>query len=88
MIQDQIPEDALRRLSLREYVHDGEWLKAVRTINCTEEDFKQRKGLQGGSHSCATSGEKRKFEDSIPPVTAKRLKKQYTAKVKVVYKAK
>jgi len=25
MIDDQIPEDAIRRLSLREYMDDGEW---------------------------------------------------------------
>jgi len=32
MIQAEIPEHPLRRLSLREYVDDGEWLEAVRTF--------------------------------------------------------
>jgi len=45
MIQDEIPEDALRRLSLREYVDDGEWLEAVRTFTRMEEDLRERKGL-------------------------------------------
>jgi len=33
MIEEEIPEDAFRRLSHREYVDDGEWLEAVRTVN-------------------------------------------------------
>ena len=73
---------------MRDYVDDGEWLEAVRTITRRQEDFKQQKGLRGGGSSGATSGEKRKFADSKPPVTAKRLKKQYTPKAKAVYKAK
>jgi len=39
MIEDQIPENALRRLLLREYGDDGEWLEAVRTVTRAEEDF-------------------------------------------------
>jgi len=70
----------LRRLSDREYVDDGEWLEAVRTVPRAEQDFKERKDLQGGGPSGATQGEKRKFEDSKPTVTAKRVKMQYTAK--------
>ena len=31
-IEDEIPIEALRQLSHREYVDDGEWLEAVRTV--------------------------------------------------------
>jgi len=77
MTEDQLPVEALRRLSHREYVDDGEWLEAFRTVTRAEEDFKERKDLRGG--------EKRKFEDSKPTVTAKRVKRQYTAKEKGDY---
>jgi len=45
MIEHEIDEDALRRLSLQEYVDDGEWLEAGRTVTRAEEDFKERKRL-------------------------------------------
>jgi len=45
MIEDEIHEDALRRLSHREYIEDGEWLEAVTTITRAEEDFKEGKSL-------------------------------------------
>jgi len=32
MIEDELPVEGLRRLSHREYVDDGEWLEAVRTV--------------------------------------------------------
>jgi len=41
-----------------------------------------------GSPTGATKGEKRKLEDSKPMVTAKRVKKQYTAKEKADYQNK
>jgi len=85
MMEDKLPVEGLRRLSPREYVDDGEWLEAVRTVTRAEEDFKERKDLGGGGPSCATLGEKRKFEDSKPTVTAKRVKRQYTAKEKAEY---
>jgi len=85
MIEDELPVEALRRLSHREYVDHGEWLEAVRTVTRAEEDFKETKDLQGGGPSGATRGEKRKFEDSKPTVTAKRVKRQYTAKEKADY---
>jgi len=88
MIEDKLPVEALRRLSYREYVDDGEWLEAVRTVTRAEEDFKKRKDLCGGGPSGATRGEKRKFEDSKPTVTAKRVKRQYTANEKVDYQKK
>jgi len=76
MIEDELPVAALRRLSHREYVEDGEWLEAVRTVTRAEEDFKERKDLRGGSPSGATRGEKRKLEDSKPTAPAKRIKRQ------------
>jgi len=82
MSEDRLPVEALRRLSHREYVDDREWLEAVRTVTRAEEDFKERKDLGGGGPSGATRGQKRKFEDSKPTVTGKRVKRQYTAKEK------
>ena len=76
MIEDELPVEALRRLSHREYVDDGEWLEAVRNVTRAEEDFKERKDLRGGGPSGMTRGEKRKFEDPKPTVAAKRVKKQ------------
>jgi len=88
MIEDQLPIEALRRLSHREYVDDGEWLDAVRTVTRAEEDFKERKDLRGGGPSGMTRGDKRKFEDSKATFAAKREKRQYTAKEKVDYQKK
>ena len=48
MIEDQLPEEALRRLSIQEYTIDGDWLEAVRTVTRQEEDFKERRGLRRG----------------------------------------
>jgi len=58
-IEDELPVEALRRLSHREYVDNGEWLEAVRTVTRAEEDLKERKDLQGGGPSGTTRGEKR-----------------------------
>jgi len=44
-IQDELPVEALRQLSHREYVQDREWLEAVKTVTRAEEDFKERKEL-------------------------------------------
>jgi len=88
MIDDELPIEALRRLSHREYVDDGEWLEALRTITRAEEDFKERQDLRGGSPSGTTRGEKRIFEDSKPTVAAKRVKKEYTATEKAAYQKK
>jgi len=82
MIEDQLPEEALRRLSTEEYTIDGDWLDAVRRVTRQEEDFKERRGLRGGGPS------KRKFEEVKPTVPVKKAKKQYTAKEKAAYKAK
>jgi len=88
MIEDELPVEALRRLSHREYVDDGNWLKAVRTVTRVEEDFKERKDVRGGGPSGTTRGEKRKFEDSRPTVAAKRAKRQYTVTQKAAYQKK
>jgi len=88
MIEDELPVEAMGRLSHREYVDDGEWLEAVRTVTKADEDFKERKELRGGGPAGTTQGEKRKFEDSKSRVTAKRAKRQYTAKEKADYQKK
>jgi len=85
MMEDELPVEALRRLANQEYFDDREWLEAVRTVTRAEEDFKERKDLRGGGPSGTTRGEKRKFEDWKPTVTAKRVKKHYTAKEKADY---
>ena len=58
MIEDKIPKDPLRQLSLSEYVDDGDWLEVVRTVSRAEEDLKERKRLRGGSPSGLIRGEK------------------------------
>jgi len=63
-------------------------LEAVWTVTRAEEDFKERKDLRGHDPSGAIRGEKRKFEDTKPTVPAKRVKKQYTAKIKADYQKK
>ena len=88
MIEVELPVEALRRLPHREYVDNGEWLEAVRTVTRAEEDFKERKDLRGGGPCGTTRGKKRKFEDLNPTVTAKPVNKQYTAKEKADYKKK
>jgi len=88
VIEDAIPENARRQLSNREYVDNGEWLEAVRTVTRAEEDFQERKSLRGGGPSGNTRGEKWKFEHSKPTATAKRVKRQYSAKETADYKAK
>jgi len=85
MIEDELPVEALGRLSHREYVDDGESWEAVRIVTRAEADIKERKDLQGGGPSGATRGAKRRFEYSKLMVTVKRVKRQYTAKEKADY---
>jgi len=87
-MEDELPLEAVRQLSHREYVDDGELLEAVRTVTQAEEDFKERKDLRGGGPSGATRGEKRNFKNSKPTVAAKPLKRQYTAMEKAAYQKK
>jgi len=63
-------------------------LEAVRTVTRAEEDFKERKDIQGGGPSRGARGEKSKFADSKPRVAAKRVKKQYTVQEKAAYQNK
>jgi len=88
IIEDELAVEALRRLSHREYVGDGKWSEAVRTVTRAEEDFKERKDLRGGGPSGATRGEKRRFKDSQSTGGAQRVKKQYTATEKAAYQKK
>ena len=85
MIEDQIPKDVLRGMSLRECIDDGQWLEAVRTVTRGKEDFRQRKSFTGGGSSCTTRGQKRKFVDSKQTVAAKCVNKRYPAKEKADY---
>ena len=62
-------------------------MEAVKTVTRAEENFKEQKSLRGGGPSGVTRGENRKFKDSRPPVAAKGVQKQYSAKEKVDYKA-
>jgi len=41
MIEEEIPEDPLKPLSLRECVDDGKWLEAVRIVIEVEGEFKE-----------------------------------------------
>jgi len=72
MIKEQIPEDALRRLSLPEYIADGEWLETVRTVSRAEEDFRERKSLEGEVHP-AQHGVKKEIRGFETDGTAKRV---------------
>ena len=88
MIEDELPEKALWRMSVRDYDNDNEWLEEVRAVTRREEDFKERTGLRGGGPSSAKIGEKRKAEDSRPAAPEKKARKQYSAKEKAEYKKK
>jgi len=76
MIEAKIPEDTLRRDVHRKFVDDGECLEAVGPFTPAEQDYMERQSLRGGGPSGRARGEKRKFEDWKPTVTAKRVKKQ------------
>jgi len=63
-------------------------VEAVRIVTRAEEEFRERKSVQGGGLSGTTRGEKRKFEDSKPSVAAMRVQEQYTSKEKADYNQK
>ena len=47
MIDDQIPEEAVRRMSMMDPIADNrEWLEAVRTASKAEEDFVEGRKLR------------------------------------------
>ena len=86
MIHDQIPEEAVRRMSMMDPIADDrEWLEAVRTASTAEKDFAEGRKLGHGDSSGPGSGGKRKQNEQTM-TTAK--KPKYTAKEKRVYQAK
>jgi len=82
MVERELPFGALRRLSQRQYVDDGEWFKAVRSVTQAEEDFKERKDLRGGGSSGTAGAKKGNSQIRCQRVAAKCVNKQYTAKEK------
>ena len=85
MIDDQIPDEAIRRMSMMDPIADyREWLEAVRTASKAEEDFVEGRHLRHGDSSGSTSSGKRKRNE--PTVTTAK-KPKYTAKEKRVYQA-
>ena len=85
MIDDQIPEEDVRRMSMMDQIADDrEWLEAVRTASKAEEDFVEgRKLRHGDSTGSASSGKRKRNEPTV--TTAK--KPKYTAKEKRAYQA-
>ena len=45
MIEYQLPEQALFRMSMHHYDDDAEWMAEIRRVTQMDEDFKERKGL-------------------------------------------
>ena len=86
MIDDQIPDEAVRRMSMMDPIADDrEWLEAVRTASMAEEDFVQGRKLRPRDFSgSASSGNLKRNE----PTAAVVKKPKYTAKEKRVYEAK
>ena len=61
MIDDQIPEEAIRRISMMDPIADNrKWLEAVRTASKAEEDFIEGRKLRHGDSSGSASSGKRK----------------------------
>ena len=86
MIEDQIPEEAVRRLSMIDPIPDErEWLEAVRTAVRKEEDFQEGRKLKNTDSSGSVSSGNRKRNE---PTAAVVKKPKYTAKEKRVYQAK
>ena len=85
MIEDQIPEQGVRRLSMIDPVpHKREGLEAGRTAVRREEDFQEGRKLKNtDSSGSATSGKRKRNE----PRAAVVKKPKYTAKEKTVYQA-
>ena len=85
MIENQIPEEALRRLSMIDPIPDErEWLEAVRTAVRKEEDFQEGRKLKNTDSSGSASSGKRKGKERTVTVVKK---PKYTAKEKMVYQA-
>ena len=86
MIEDQSPEEAVRRLSMIDPMPDErEWLEAVRTAVRKVEDFQEGRKLKNSDSSgSASSGKKKRNEPTAVVIK----KPKYTAKEKRVYEAK
>ena len=82
MIADQIPEEAVRQLSMIDSIPDErEWLEAVRTAVRKEEDFQEERKVKNTDSSWSASSGKRTRNER----TAVAIKKpKYTAKEKRV----
>ena len=86
MIDDEIPDEAVRRISMMDLIADDrEWLEAVRTASKAEEDFVEGRKLQPGDSSGSASSGKRKRDEPRVVVVKK---PKYTAKEKRVFQAK
>ena len=86
MIEDQIPEEAVRRLSMIAPIPDErEWLEAVRTAVRKEEDFQEGRKLKNTDSSESASSGKRKRKEPMAVAVVK--KPKYTAKEKRAYQA-
>ena len=88
MIEDQLPEQALFRMSMHDHDDEAKWVAEIRRVTRMDEDFKEWKSLRGGGFSNPPRSEKRKAEDTRSSVSAKKAKVQYTAKEKAEYKKK
>ena len=85
MIEDQIPKEAVRRLSMIDPIlEEREWLEAVQTAVRKEEDFQEgRKMKNTDSSGSASSGKSKRNE----PTAAVVKKPKYTAEEQRVYQA-
>ena len=82
MIEDQIPEEAVRRLTMIDPIMDDrEWLEAVRTAVKAEEDLLEGRKLRKSDSSGTASSGKRKRNE---PAEVAPKKPKYTAKEKRV----
>ena len=72
MIDDQIPDEAVRRMSMMDPIADDrEWLEAVRTGSKTEEDFIEGRTLRHRDSSGSASSGKRKRNEPRAGVVKK-----------------
>jgi len=87
LIIDQIPDEAVRRMSMhQEYADDRDWIEVVRQAVRDEEDFQEGKRLKDNNFAGSNSSGQRQRD---APVTTKTTKKpKYTAKEKRVDQAK
>ena len=87
MLSRTIPKDALRRLSMKEYERDVDWIAALREATRREETFLEDLSFRQ-DHTVGSNGSgKRKREDKAT-TKPKRQKKEYTAEEKAAYKLK